>query len=471
MPNTNKKTKIVATIGPASDSVASIKQLIQSGVNVFRFNMKHGEIEWHHQTMDKVQSVADKLNVSVGILIDLQGPEIRIHTKDQQTIKVNKGQEVTFANKFTKDTQICIPHDSVFKALSKGDKFVLDDGFVSMVVTKKRGKSFVAKTMENSQIKHMRSMNLFGVDIKLPSLIDDDIDRLNIASIKKVDYVALSFTRSKKDIFTLQKEMAKKNVNAKIVAKVESQKAIDNIDEIIKYSDVVMIARGDLGVETPIEKLAYYQKMIINKCRIASTPVIVATQMLESMIVNPFPTRAEATDVANAVLDGSDALMLSGETALGKYPIKAVQEMAKIVQFNENQSANIKFDIRPLNATELIINAAETIAEHADKYKIDHIVVFTETGYTAKVLSSYRPSIPVIAVSNSEKTLETLTMSYGVLPVKVKFATGRLLSPEGVLTQLKEKKKLKSKDVVLLVHGQHWQKPGQTNAILLVTVE
>lgn len=469
-----KKTKIVITMGPASEDKHTIEQLIVSGVNVFRFNMKHGTFEWHHEVMGRVQEVADNLGSSIGILIDLQGPEIRIQTKDQEPIILKAGQVIKFARKWSeKDALVRLTHNSILEALDKGDKFTIDDGYVRMEVveTDEKKKWFKAKILEDGTIKHQKSMNLYNKDVKLPSLIQDDIDRLKLADKKRVDYVALSFVRNKRDIEHLRKVMAEKNIKAHIVAKVESQAAIENIDEIIEHSDVVMIARGDLGIEAPIEKLAYYQKMIINKCRHANTPVIVATQMLESMINNPIPTRAEATDVANAVLDGADALMLSGETALGKYPVRAVKEMAKIAQFNESKSEMIQFDITPSNATELIVEAAETIAENANKIKIDHIIVMTETGYTARVLAAFRPQIPIIAITDQQKTVETLTLSYGVEPVHVPMPDGRLLSLDSVIKKLKKTNIIEKGEVLLIIHGQHWKQPGQTNAIVLLTVE
>lgn len=469
-----KKTKIIATVGPACANNESIRNMINHGVNVFRFNMKHGTMEDHHKNIDMVQEEANKLHFPIGILVDLQGPEIRIQTQNKADLVVSKNQKIKFVQKFeaaSSEPQIKIAHKSVFEALAKGDMFSIDNGYIQLQVQQRSGDSFTATVLDDAIIKNMKSMNLFGKDLNLPSLIKDDIERLTIADSKKIDYVALSFVRSKRDLDTLKKHMKEKGIDAQVVAKIESQAAIDNIDEIIEESDVVMIARGDLGVETPIERLAYYQKMIITKCRHANTPVIVATQMLESMITSPIPTRAEATDVANAVLDGTDALMLSGETAIGKYPERAVMEMAKIAMFNEEKSDLVKFDIKPQNATELIVEAAETIAQNSKNLKIDHIVVMTETGYTAKVLSVFRPKIPVIAITDLQKTVEILTMSYGVRPVKVKLPQGTLLTPNYIIKQLKDLEEVEKGELVLLIHGQHWKKPGQTNAVVLVTVE
>ncbi len=466
-----KKTKIIATLGPASESPQTIKELILNGVNVFRFNMKHGTIAWHQENIKKVQSIANKLNVNIGILIDLQGPEIRIQTNNIKEITLKRGDTVKFATDFNNNINIKITHKSVFKALNAGDYVFLDDGFVQLKVVEASDTYFAAKALEDAVLKDKKSVNLFGKDLKLPSLIKDDIERLSIATTHKVDYVALSFSRTKKDILTLKKLLKAHNIDAQIVAKIESQAAINNIDELIQVSDVIMIARGDLGIETPIEKLALYQKEIINKCRIASKTVIVATQMLESMINNPIPTRAEATDVANAVLDGTDCLMLSGETAVGKYPVQSVKAMAKIAQYNETATAKNDLELKPDNATEFIVEAAKMIEEHSKQLKLDYIIVLTETGYTAKVLASYRPAIKMYAATHSLKTVETLTMAYGVYPVKVVFPQGKILSVESIIKQMKTMNYLKEGDNILLIHGQHWNKPGQTNSVNLLTVE
>lgn len=464
-----KKTKIIATLGPASEQ--HIKELITEGVDIFRFNMKHGTIEWHEKHIEEVQRIATECKRPIGILIDLQGPEIRVQTKDQKPLELKKGDLVRFSSKFHKNLEVVrIPHKSVLGILKKGDKFSIDDGFVQLEVKKKDSRGIIAELLHDGTIGHKKSLNLYLKDVNLPSLIKDDLDNLHVAARKKVDYIALSFVRNKEDLKILRKHMKKKGIDAQVIAKIETQKAIDNIDEIVKESDAVMVARGDLGVETPIERLAFYQKTIINKCRAANTPVIVATQMLESMVLYPFPTRAEVTDVANAVLDGADALMLSEETALGKYPVKTVQEMAKIAQFNEEKSNVIRFDIKPQNATELIVEAAENIAENSQKVKIDHIVVFTETGYTARVLSSYRPQIPVIAATDIQKTVETLTLSFGITPVRVKLPKGVILSPDKILEQLKDMGYVKKGEMALVIHGQHYQVEGQTNAIVLVSI-
>ncbi len=470
--HTQKKTKIVATIGPTSDTEERIRELIQAGVNVFRFNMKHSVIEWHSERIARVQKIADELKIPTGILIDLQGPEIRIETPNKQDIAVKKGDHMLFTERFLSDTQsVAIPHPIVFDVLKAGDSLLIDDGFLEFKIVSNANGIITAEALDDCVIKHRKGLNLPGKKIDLPSLIEDDLKKLDMAEKNKVDFVALSFSRTKKDIEILREEMKKRNVNARIVAKIESQEALDHLDELIESADAIMVARGDLGIEVPIEELAYLQKMIITKCRKARKPVITATQMLQSMIDNPRPTRAEATDVANAVFDGTDAVMLSGETASGKFPVKAVSAMARIVRFNEKHATPPKLESATLDQTELIVNAAQSIITEKHMADISAVIVFTETGYTARVLSSLRPHVPIIAITDKSKTVETIVLSYAVIPYFTKLPSGSFQLPSTILEELKKHQYIRSGDSVLIVHGRHWKTPGTTNALTIVRVE
>lgn len=467
-----KKTKIIATIGPATEDKTYINSMIRSGVDVFRFNTKHGTISWHQEAIRNVQKVANFIGRDIGILIDLQGSEIRLQTRDAMDIFLKRNQRIIFCEKFKlKDDVVRIPHPSFFKSLAVKDKFSADDGFIRFEVLKKISSTrILVKALNEHVLKDKKSINLIGKDLSLPSLIKEDIERLNVATREKVDFVALSFVGTKRDVEVLRKLMIKKGIDAQVVSKIESRKGLDNIEEIIEESDAIMIARGDLGIEVPFEEVAFHQKQIINLCRKAHKPVIVATQMLQSMIDNPLPTRAEANDVANAVFDGTDAVMLSGETATGKYPLQSVEAMAKILEFNEQKALVTQFNTVTQNSTELIVEAAKEIAETSNS--VDKVIVFTETGYTARVISSFRPKTPVIVVTHSQKVVETITLSYGIFPVKLNLPpSGKMISPETVLSQLKERKIISRGETVLMIHGQHWRKPGQTNAIVLVVVE
>ncbi len=465
-----KLTKIVATLGPASDSEETIEKLIESGVNVFRFNTKHGTSQWHQERIVKVQKVADRMKRNVGILLDLQGPEIRLETFDKLPFPIEKDQIVKFTPSFVDGiNSICIPHELVFHSLSPKDQILIDDGAVELIVERVSKDLIEAKAIENGEIGHRKGVNLPGVEIPLPSLIKEDLMKLDMAANNKVDFVALSFSRTKEDIEILRSEMKKRNFDAMIVAKIESQQALTNLDELIEAADVIMVARGDLGTEVPIEQLAYWQKIIITKCREANKAVITATQMLQSMTSNPRPTRAEATDVANAVLDGTDAVMLSGETANGKYPVKAVQAMARIAAFNEKTNTFPEFKIEPKNQTDIIVNATkELLSQKFVEVKL--ILVFTSTGKTGRSISRLRPNVPILSVTADQKVVEELTISYGIEGVKSLLREGDFKLPNKTTDDLIASGRIKKGDTIIVVHGQNFYKEGSTNAVALLKI-
>ena len=463
-----KLTKIIATLGPASDSADTIEDFIKEGVNVFRFNMKHNTSDWHVERINRVQKIADKLKANIGIMIDLQGPEIRINTPNKAGLQVEPQDQIVFTSSEPKSgkKEIQIPQ-LVVNELIAGVDFSIDDGFHNFCVLKRIDKNSVLTEVRDAGfIGDKKSLNLVGIDVPLPSLIEADLEKLNIACKSKVDFIALSFVRSAKDIKILRKEMAKLKVNADIVAKIESQKGIDNIEEIINETDAVMIARGDLGIETPIEMLAYYQKELIRKCRQKAKPVITATQMLQSLTVNPIPTRAEAADVANAIYDGTDAIMLSGETASGKYPLKAVKYMASIALFNEEHACNINtYQPESTDQTHAVVRASLDIIKKDSGVNIDRVVIFSDTGYTGKVFSSYRSKTPILVVSNSQKSVEKLTMSFGIQAIKIDYPTKQAFDHEDLIADLKKLKRVHKNETLLLLHGAKWNEPGKTNSV------
>lgn len=462
-----KLTKIVATLGPASETEETIKKLIESGVNVFRFNTKHGTVAWHEERIQRVQKIANELKRSIGILLDLQGPEIRLETKNKEKIIVQTGQRLRIVPSFVaEEDQICIPHQLVFDTLKIDDQVLIDDGSVELKVVEVNSNYFIAEVVEDGEIGHRKGVNLPGVDIDLPSMIEDDLVKLDMAATNKIDFVALSFCRTKEDILILKEQMDKRGIKAKIVAKIESQKALDNLNEIIETADVIMVARGDLGVEVPIERLAHIQKQMIRKCRLANKPVITATQMLESMTSTPTPTRAEATDVANAVLDGTDAVMLSGETANGKYPVKAVQAMAKIAKYNEEIRATTKLNIDPDNEADLVVSTVLSLLNQKIT-KIKFILVFTNSGKTARSISRLRPKVPVLAITQDQKIVEELTVSYAVEGFRSVLNEGVFSLPNKTIEQLIESGRLETGESILVVHGQHYYDEGSTNSVAI----
>lgn len=462
-----KLTKIVATLGPASESEETIKKLIESGVNVFRFNTKHGTVAWHEERIQRVQKIANELKRNIGILLDLQGPEIRLETKNKEKIAAITGQRLRIVPSFiAEEDQICIPHQLVFDTLKVDDQVLIDDGSVELKVVDVNSNYLIAEVVEDGEIGHRKGVNLPGVDIDLPSMIEDDLVKLDMAATNKIDFVALSFCRTKEDILMLKEQMDKRGIKAKIVAKIESQKALDNLNEIIETADVIMVARGDLGVEVPIERLAHIQKQMIRKCRIANKPVITATQMLESMTNTPTPTRAEATDVANAILDGTDAIMLSGETASGKYPVKAVQAMSKIAKYNEEIRATTKLNIDADNEADLVVSTVLGLLNQKVT-KIKFILVFTNTGKTARSISRLRPKVPVLAVTQDQKIVEELTVSYAVEGFRSILNEGVFALPNKTIDQLIESGRLEVGESILVVHGQHYYDEGSTNSVAI----
>ena len=468
-----KFTKIVATIGPASDSEEKIESLMQAGVNVFRFNMKHNTIDWHQERIARVQTIADRLSLPIGILIDLQGPEIRLETPNKEDLYVKKGDQVLVTSAVIPGvSSICVPQAVVFQSLAIGDSFLIDDGFIEGTVVAVGDNQCTISFVDDAVIKNRKGVNLPGKHIDLPSLISDDLLKLDMAVKNKVDFVALSFTRTKEDIEILKAEMDKRHVEAMIIAKIESQPAIDHLHEIIHAADGIMVARGDLGIETPIEQLAYAQKQMILQCRKERKPVIVATQMLQSMCESTRPTRAEATDVANAVYDFTDATMLSGESASGLYPEKAVQVMTKIVSWNENKTSASWVDPIEEKSTDTIVHAILPMITDTKKDHIDGIVVLTETGYTARCIASCHPGVPILAISENKKTIETLTLSYGVFPIFMHYPdTGSITTTADVMDELMKRGLIKTGDKIILIHGSTWKQPGLTNTVSLVNVE
>ncbi len=471
----DKKTKIIATIGPASDSNSTIKELMQSGVNIFRFNTKHSDVNWHNERIKRVQKVADEMKKNIGIMIDLQGNEIRIETKEEKNIRVKKGEIISIASDFiSENVKIIISDKKVLKGLRAGDPLLIDDGMIELEVLEFKFETLKVRVTEGGTIKNRKSVNFPGAKIKLSSLIKRDIENLDSAVKNNVTYVALSFVSSRNDVLTLRNEIKKRKMDALIVSKIENQESLDNLDEIIESSDAIMIARGDLGIEVPIEKLAFWQKEIIKKCRQNRKPVIVATQMLHSMISNPRPTRAEATDIANSVFDGTDAVMLSEETALGKYPSKSVVEMSKILKFNEENSNPSELKRNVFTPTEFVVGAIAREVEQREilhKLKIKTAIIFTESGYTARVFSSFRTKIKAIAITNKKRAAEELSLSYGISSYYSAIDFSDLRLPEEIIKDLKKKKVFSKNEVVAVFHGKYNKKPELVNLFSLTKIK
>jgi len=466
-----RKTKIIATLGPASDSKQKIEQLIKAGVSVFRFNTKHNSLLWHQERMERVREIAEKLDKRVGIMMVLRGPELRVGKCEGGKVALHKGETIILTSCCTADEkckEVSVPELKTVQGVQKGDCVYLNDGFLELKISKIINKGRMeAEVVMGGDLKSHKSINFPGAKIDLPSLIKRDLEFLSIPNKKDIDFLSYSFVRNRKDILKLKEIMKKEGVTAKIIAKIETQQAIDNFEEILDETDAVMIARGDLGVEIPMEKLPFWQKKIVKSCRQKTKPVIVATQMLESMTKNPRPTRAEISDVANAVYDRTDCVMLSGETAMGDFPVQAVRTMSRIAEFIEGKLEKDNFELRAEKMNQVIAQAAFKIAtsQYAESGAIKKIVILTDTGETARLISSLRPGLEIIALSSNQKVVEQLSLSYGVSAYFFNFPKGKVSSVKQVLKFLKQKKLVKRKEKVILTHGSEWRRPGKTNTL------
>ena len=469
-----KNTKIVATIGPVTDSKETLSELIAAGMNVARFNTKHSEPDWHNERLKRVREVAKELNAPVATLLDLQGPEIRINVPGEKGFTVGKGKSVTFTSdpdsQADKGNEFAIVPQDVVDSLSVGDLVLLEDGDSEFTVIEKGGNYIVAQAILDCKVNHRKTMNTPGVVLDMPSLTERDYAYLDGISGELVDYVGLSFVRDAQDVAILRQALDKRGFKAGIISKIENQEAINNIDEIIAVSDAIMVARGDLGVEVPYQELTHWQKLIIDKCRNAALPVITATQMLKSMVSNPRPTRAEVSDVANAIYDGTDAVMLSEETTIGDFPVKAVQTQATIATYNEKHTEfeHPTLPEEQVGLDTLISNAAVGLLKRTKQ--IDKIVCFSETGKTARMFSRFRINTPVVAITSSEAVRRKLALLYGVTPHVVTLKDAGLEAETKVLTILKEEGLVETGERIIFVHGSKWQDAGHTNSLSVHTI-
>lgn len=467
----NKKTKIIATVGPSSESVETLSQLITNGVDLFRFNLKHSNFDWHKKTITKVREISKILNRKIGIIIDFQGPEIRLETKDGNDLKLEANDSVFISDSFgDNEKTIKVNPALVIKQIKVDDIVFIDDGDLELKIVGKKGNILEAKTEREYVIKNRKSMNIPSRNLELPLLADRDMEALARLKELEVDYIALSFVRNKQDIEVLKQLLFKINPEIGIIAKIENAVALKNLEEIISIADGIMVARGDLGIEVPIRELAFWQKTIIDLCRKNNKPVIVATQMLKSMINNFRPTRAESTDVSNAVFDGVDALMLSEETAIGKYPTRVVEEMSGIAVFSENNGKIREVDMEPRNLTETLVEAAVRIIRDNKNITTKAVVIFTESGNTARIFSKYRLNIPILAITDKKETVSKLTISYGVVSSYKRFEENNFKMSKELIDELVGFEFINNGDNILLIHGNNWMKSGATSDISLITI-
>jgi pyruvate kinase len=418
------KTKILATVGPASDSEEMLEAFVNNGVDAFRLNFSHGTHEYFDAVIEKINAVREKTGRPVSILADLQGPKIRVGEIEGGHVLLKEGNEIeiTMEDVVGNEKRISSSYKLLAHDARVGDVILLDDGLLRLEVKEKKNDFLVCKIIEGGILKSHKGMNLPGMKISSPALTEKDKEDLEFALSKGVDFVALSFVRSAEDIHDLKEHLAEAGKTVPIIAKIEKPEAVEHFDAILEECDGIMVARGDLGVEIEPQRVPIIQKKIIAKCNAVGKLVITATQMLESMIENPVPTRAEASDVANAVFDGTDVVMLSGETSVGKHPVETVKMMNSILETAE--SAGIEREIRfetPKDVTgNLFDSSAKGIADIAEQVQAKAIVVFTHFGRKARVLAKFRPQAPIFAFTDKKQTLYRLNLYRGILPFSIR---------------------------------------------------
>ena len=420
-----KKTKIVCTIGPATEKVEVLKEMILSGMNVARFNFSHGNFEEQEKYINAVKEASREVKMPVALLLDTQGPEIRTGKLKESSVVLKAEEEFTLVNDdiIGDNTRVSVTYKDLYKDVKPGITILIDDGKIEIEVDHIEGKNVVCRVMNGGELGNRKSINVPGTHINLPALKEKDIKDLKDGCKSDFDYIAASFIRSKDDVLAIRNVLDENGgKKIKIISKIESQEGIDNFDAILEVSDGIMVARGDMGVEIPMEQVPIVQKELIKKCNRAGKIVITATQMLESMTNNPRPTRAEVSDVANAVFDGTCATMLSGESAMGKYPVICVQTMSKIAKAVEesiNYEKRFKKKDVYLKNKNYEYYLAHSICSAAFQMNATAIFAYTECGDTPKIISSFMPECPIYAVTTSEKTYKSLTLIWGVIPILV----------------------------------------------------
>lgn len=469
-----KRTKIVATIGPASEDENILRELILSGVNVCRLNFSHGNHEEHKKRIDTIKKLRKELDIPVGIMLDTKGPEIRLGDfKHEVDLKLGDIYTLTPDSYIGDENKAEISYKELYKDVSPGDRILIDDGLVELSVKEIVGKDIVAEAKNYGTISAHKGVNVPSANLNLPILTERDVDDLLFGVKEDIDFIAVSFVRSVDDVLAIRKVLEDAgDYSTKIISKIESKKAVEVIDDIIDVSDGIMVARGDLGVEIETERVPMVQKEIIRKCNDRGKAVITATQMLDSMIRNPRPTRAETNDVANAVLDGSGAVMLSGETASGKYPIESVKTMGRILEYTEMSIDHGDFfKFRVENMEKTMTNAiGKSACEIAEELDASAIITATTSGNTSRAIAKFRPHAPIIASTPFEKIKNQLSLEWGVTPIKVENHEDTDAILETSIESALERDLIEPGDTVVLTAGVPVGIAGSTNLLKVETV-
>lgn len=472
-----RKTKIVATIGPATSSKTMLKKIIKAGVNVCRVNFSHGTYEDHEKVITTIRELNDELGKHTAILADLQGPKIRVGKMENNGVMLKNGGKFILTTTKCEGTveKAYISYTTFPKDVKPKEKILLDDGkLVLEVVSTNQKNEVVTKVLHGGKLSSNKGVNLPNTKVSLPSLTKKDLEDLNFALKMNISWIGLSFVRSARDIIELKHIITKAKSNAKIVAKIEKPEAVAEIDDIIKETDAIMVARGDLGVEIPFQKVPLTQKMIVKKCMQAAKPVIIATQMMESMIDNITPTRAEVNDVANAVLDGADAVMLSGETSVGKHPEEVIKAMVRIIENVETSESLYHYEYPP---DETIQERFITDSICFNSCRLAHrtnaaaIITMTFSGYTGFKIASFRPKAGIYVFTGNKDILNMLSLVWGV---KV-FYYDKFVSTDHTIDDikyiLKKEKRIKKKDLIINLASMPITEKGQTNMMKLSFVD
>lgn len=470
------KTKIICTLGPASDNKETFTDLVKSGLSVARLNLSHGNQEHYEKVIAMINEVSEELDIPVALLMDTRGPEIRTKMFKDGQVTLTAGHTVTLCYDDFEGTaeRFCINYPQLHADVRIGSTVLIDDGLIELEVTAVHDKEVICIVKNGGVVKNRKGVNVPNISLNLPALTEKDKEDIIFGIKQDIDFVAASFIRTKDDVLFIRDLLdSNGGKDVQIISKIESQEGVDNIDSIIAVSDGIMIARGDLGVETPAELIPLTQKMIIQKCNDAEIPVITATQMLDSMVNNPRPTRAEVSDVANAVLDGTDAIMLSGESAAGKYPVESVRVMKKIAEASEKtidfKSLFQKIEkFKEKSVTNAVSYASCSTAVHLEA---SAIICPTYSGKTARLISMFRPNMPIIATTNSKKAQKQMMLYWGVRPLLVKQETSSDILFYKSVEKAKQLGYVKPKDQVVITAGVPLGVAGNTNLMKIQEVD
>ncbi|MDR1323541.1 MAG: pyruvate kinase [Candidatus Margulisbacteria bacterium] len=472
----SRKTKIVATVGPATFPREMLEKLLAAGVNVFRFNFSHNDYERAEQAIKDLRALAEKLKTQAALFIDLQGPKIRVGKFRDGRVTLQEGQEFTLTTEelVGDEQKVSTTYKPLVKDAEAGHIILLDDGRLRLEVLRKDEVNVYTRVLLGGELSNHKGMNLPGMKLSTPSLTEKDKEDVLRGLQMDVDYFALSFVRAAQDVLDLRSFLHAHNSEHKIIAKIEKPEAVENIDAIVAVSDAIMVARGDLGVELAIEKVPSLQKDIVRRANYGGVPVIVATQMLESMINNPLPTRAEVSDVAAAIYDWADAVMLSGETAVGKFPIETVRLMGRVAADVDVIQSGRKKKLTArkthfIQENSMLSSLCDSADELADDIDAKAIITFSDSGRTPLLLSKYRSSVPIIAISDRLKTCSKMALYRGVIPLLGHTPFAKMSGIKQMLQEAEQRSKeaglLKDGDIVVIMAGIPIATAGSTNMI------